>query len=247
MHYESVKPHRPGRLCMAGPSTLLYENLSKRYCEVRGLDCSTFHLKSARGIRVTHTQLESIRDMCTAQYKGELLLIATSGSDGIFAYNARADKLSWRVGGSKGRNLVGSRGPIGADAVTTDGHSRIFVSDYNNECVQMFSLDGTHLKSVLGKHKISRADPLHMRWCNDISSLMVTYLTRKFYDINILLEEIGDKSSSTSRESSVERKTLVRPRRMWIIRWKHWWRKASTNAKSNVLYRWPPTFIGNIA
>ena len=213
VHYESVKPHRPGRLCMAGPSTLLYENLSKSSGEVRWLDCSTSHLKTASGIKVTHTQQESIRDMCIVQYEGNLLLLATSGTDGIFAYNTKADELSWRVGGNKGRNLVGSREPIGADAVTTDGHSRIFVSDYNNECVQMFSLDGTHLRSVLGKHKTSRKDPLHMRWCNGISSLLVTYVKRTYYDINILLEETEDESSSTSRESSVERKTRSKPRR----------------------------------
>ena len=190
--------HLPRHLCMAGPSTLLYENLSTTPCEVRWLDCSTSRPKAASGVKVTHTEQNNIWDMCTVQYKGKLLLITTCGSNGVFAYNTEADKLSWRTTHS------GSRRQIGADSVTTDGHSRIFVSDYINKCVRMFSLEGTHLRSLLRDRRNSE---LQMRWCNGISSLMVAQLRGEQYDINIVLEE-------TEGESSTERETRVRPRRM---------------------------------
>ena len=198
VHEESVPRHLPRHLCMAGPSTLLYENLSTTPCEVRWLDCSTSRPKAASAVKVTHTEQNNIWDMCTVQYRGKLLLITTCGSNGVFAYNTEADKLSWRTTHS------GSRRQIGADSVTTDGHSRIFVSDYINKCVRMFSLEGTHLRSLLRDRRNSE---LQMRWCNGISSLMVAQLRGEKYDINIVLEDTED-------ESSTERETRVRPRRM---------------------------------
>ena len=197
--------HLPRRLCTAGPSTLLYENLEKTPCDVHWLDCSTSRPKAASDVNVTHTEQNNIWDMCTVQYRGELLLVTTRGDDGVFAYSTKTDRLSWRV------KDTGSRQLFGADSVTTDGHSRIFVSDYNHQCVQMFSLDGTHLRSVL---EDGRNSGLQMRWCNGISSLMVARLRAEYYDIDIVLEETEHDSWSSSRERSTKRRARVKPRRM---------------------------------
>ena len=55
--------------------------------------------------------------------------------------------------------------------VTTDGCGRLFVADYNNECIQMFDVSNG---SYMGCLMLDFGYPDKIRWCENTSSLICT-------------------------------------------------------------------------
>ena len=151
-----VAPHEPVMLCTVKLSTLLYVDWSKIPFEVHWLDLSDVQPKPAAGKSVIHTQQRNIRDMCYVQNGGKEYLIIAAGREGVFAYNTLLDKLEWKVDGT----LPEMKKDIAAYGIATDGHSHLFVADYNNRCIQMFSAsDGSYLRCLVVKGAKSLGQP----------------------------------------------------------------------------------------
>ena len=164
-----VAPHEPVMLCKATPSSLLYADWSKIPFEVQWWDLSDAQPKPAAGKRVIHTQQRNIRDMCYVQNGGKEFLIIAAGREGVFAYNTLLDKLEWKLDGT----LPGMEKDIAACRVATDGLGQLFVADYDNRCIQMFSVsDGSYLRCLVVKGAKSLGRPDKIRYCKKSSRLL---------------------------------------------------------------------------
>ena len=203
---------QPGRLSSSlslssvSPTVLQYEDRWTTPREIHWLDCSTVPPKPFEGITVTHTDQNQIHDMCSAQNEGKQLFITTQAADGVCAYNASTDKLEWSLEGK----LLGMKQEISAEAVTTDGFGSLFMYDANNACIQVCSVDGSYLGTVLKEENQNLAKPWRICWCSKISSLIVAHTKEKQYHISMIRDttqrdEIQiEMQAAPSRTESIE-------------------------------------------
>ena len=142
----SVAPHQPGVLCAVSPSMLVYENRSKNPRQLHWLDCSE---PAPKLLGITaNTNLPSVGDMSTAQSENETLLIVLpyDANELIHAYNSTTGQLKWSV-----QKKITS-GTFSSCGVAGDGNGRIFVANWTNHCIQMFSAsNGLYLGCFLKK------------------------------------------------------------------------------------------------
>ena len=145
-------------------SILLYVDWSKIPFKVHFLDVSRSQPEPAQGRNTIHTQQRNIRDLC---FDTNLLVVA-AGREGVFTYNTMFDKLQWKVDGTP----PGMEKDIAAYGVTTDGRGHLFVADYDNQCIHMYSMAcGSYIRSLLKGTK-SFGHPDKICWCEKSSRLL---------------------------------------------------------------------------
>ena len=165
LHSHSVAPHRPTQLDIIESSTLLYLDVSKEPFEVYQLDLSESKPKLAAEKQVIHTQQTFIGDICFVHYGDKQLLAVAAQSVGLFVYNAETDKLEWEMDGE----VTGVEEIVHGAGVTTDERGHLFVADYNNECIHMFS---TSEGQYLGRLIKTLGNPGRVHWNTETSSLL---------------------------------------------------------------------------
>ena len=109
----------------------MYEDTSKNPSTIRSLDCSTSLPKPST--TVVHTQQYFLRDMCCVENGEKHLLITSSYTNRLDAFNTETDELEWSVSG----NVTEADKEIHPNGVTADGNGHLFVCDNNNKCIQM--------------------------------------------------------------------------------------------------------------
>ena len=187
VHSYSVAPHQPWTLCYcttrSSPSVLMYEDTSKNPSAIRALDCSTSPPKPST--TVVHTQQYFLRDMCCVENGEKHLLVTSSYTNRLDAFNTETDELEWSVNG----NVTEEDKEIHPSGVTAGGNGHLFVCDNNNKCVQMFSADGVHVKTLLRQGQQAIGEPLCIRWCDDDDSsvLVVSHAKKKYNHISVAL------------------------------------------------------------
>ena len=139
-----VAPHEPGSLCTATPSTLMYVDYLTYPQVIHQLDLSDAHPKPTFGKSVIHWELDRepglFRDLCFVEDGDKELLAVVDEVNRVFIYNTETGKLEWKVNVAAPRMKYGMC-PVG---VTTDGH--LYISDWKNQCIHMFSLsDGLYM------------------------------------------------------------------------------------------------------
>ena len=108
--------------------------------------------------------------MCVADSENEALLIVISydAKELIHAYNSTTGQLKWSVQKKIPSGIFNSYG------VTGDSNGRLFVTDYNNKCIQMFSAsDGQYLGCFMKQGDQGLGNVYRLRWCETTSSLVV--------------------------------------------------------------------------
>ena len=149
-------------------STLIYVDGSRKPFEVHWLDLNELKPKPAAGKSVIHTQLDEIKDICFVQDGVKHLLIVAARDAGLFAYNTETDKLEWKVDDK----VSGREKALDARGVTTDEHGHLFVADYTNECIHMFSTSEGYYLGRLIKGVETLGNPGRVHWSADTSSLL---------------------------------------------------------------------------
>ena len=173
---------RPGVICTAEPSTLLWVNRSKCLREVHWLDLTGKRPKPAEGKKIIHTQLGRIDDMCFIQNGNKQLLVAAKCDEGIFVYNTNTDTLEWKVVVAKRPEMKEN---MDVREITTDGHGHLFVSDGNNHCIHVYSLYGSYMKCLL-KHDYTLYKPGAIRWCDKTSSLIAECYWKEKWSVKVI-------------------------------------------------------------
>ena len=105
------------------------------------------------------------------------------GYDGVHAYDASTGNIKWKVF----EKLPGMEKAMRARGIAADDCGYLFVCDDDNQCVQMLSLKGDYLRSVLNtENRISGyqteyvgATRRRLRYCSPRKER--TLLCRRFY------------------------------------------------------------------
>ena len=108
--------------------------------------------------------------MCVVESENEKLLIVKSyeANELIYAFNSTTGQRKWRVPKKIPSGTFQSVGVAG------DGSGRLFVADYTNSCIQMFSAsDGQYLGSLLKQGDQGLGYPCTLRWSEATLSLVV--------------------------------------------------------------------------
>ena len=82
--------------------------------------------------------------------------------------------------------LPGMEHKINPRAVTTDGQGHLFVCDDYNDCLQMFSTDGSYLGAVLRQGAQGFGRPFRARWSGDTDSLVVAHVKDENCHISVI-------------------------------------------------------------
>ena len=182
----SVAPDHPGRLCTctSSPGTLVYTNCYLGEQVVKWLDCDYYPPSPTnKKTKVLRKQASrySIQDMCCVTFGNTNLLITTHSYGGVYAYVAGTDELKWYVGGyqnkiDKWMNAVG---------ITSNGYGQLFVCDISNNCIQMISIDGTFLGTVLRSGAQGLGNPQRIRWCSKANYLVIAHEKQGLFSINV--------------------------------------------------------------
>ena len=174
-----MAPHKPGALCAATPSTLLYVDVSKSPREIHCLDLSELQPKVAAGKRVIHTKQKVIYDICCLQVGDEQLLVVAAGKGGLFAYNLNTGKLEWKVD----RKPPGVEKDMEVIGVATDKSGHLFVCDLRdgNSCIHLFKASNGQYLGCLMKDEEELGIPDRIHWCEKASSLISLCLKGKWH------------------------------------------------------------------
>ena len=162
---HSVAPHEPRGLCALSPSVMVYVDHTEARCRLHWLDCDEPKPKSGVLVRnMTHVgEADSL--LCCVR-DGETRLLIFGSQDGIFAYNLETEKVRWKQPGLE--KLMDVRGVI------TDGRGRLYVCDFTNYAIQMFSVsDGQYLGCLIKAGDQDLWRPWRVEWCETRSSLIV--------------------------------------------------------------------------
>ena len=169
---HSVAPCQPRKLFAIPPSTLLFEDASLGRRTIYKLDCSVF---PADSIPFIQTELNEIWDISFTKHEGKQLLFITEGHKGLFAYNYGTGDLEWSV---KRKLHAG---------LTTDARGHLFhcVGSGEKRWVEVFTPEGTEL-GVLQIEKGEFLRPWRIRWCREISSLILAHRKSSQWFISII-------------------------------------------------------------
>ena len=99
------------------------------------------------------------------------LVKSTRMNGQLCAYNMHTGEMVWTVQGK----LPGTDKDICGVAVTSDGNGHLFVCDTNNNCVQMFSADGSYQGRLEIADQERPGELKTIRWCSSSSSLIVIH------------------------------------------------------------------------
>ena len=171
-----MAPHQPHRLATStsSPEVLLYVDQRRRARDVRYLDFSTFPPKASnmKTIRLTDSSQDFwLYDTCCIPQGDDQLIITSFGSNGIYAFDARTGNIKWKAF----EHVPGMQCSLRARGIATDENGHLFVCDADNRCVQMFSLDGDYLGSVLRYGEENMGIPNRICWCQKRSSFVVVH------------------------------------------------------------------------
>ena len=183
---HTVAPHKPDVMCTGTtPSILLYVDVSTSPCEIHWKDLQK--LKPSAGKRVIHTKVTRIMAMCFVQHGHKQLLLVAAGDEGLFAYDINTDELEWEVDETPGTEFIFS-----ACGVTTDGCGHLFVTDGNNDCIQMFSVSGRNLGCLM-KDKL--CEPDNICWCKETSSLICATWSKEYkqWDLDVISVVVSEE------------------------------------------------------
>ena len=142
-----MAPHKPGKLCKASESLLLYINDSTHCGVVHWLDLSGLKPKPAEGKRVINVSQSCVFDMCCVQDGEKQLLVVVSDFNEIVAYNTETDEVEWELDQVPFEILDNF---MQLTRITTDGRGHLLVNDNHRRCIHMFSVsDGKYIGCLM--------------------------------------------------------------------------------------------------
>ena len=177
-------PHQPLGLIKVAPSTLVWVDAPKTPVKVHWLNCEEALPKPdpvARNITLAR-QTGSLS--CYAQDRDSQFLIFTSDSrNRIIAHNVEKDIIQWETGD----HLPGMENLMDVRSVAADGRGHLFVCDFNNNAIQMFSVsDGQYLGCLVREREKNLGKPAKISYCEMKSSLVVAHLVDRKWVISVI-------------------------------------------------------------
>ena len=181
-HCYSVADLEPTRMCVTLSNILLYKNLfglHKQRNGVKWLDCQTSSPCPVNGKNTTFlhqlsdklSENDQMWDMTVVRHKKHDLLVITTHAGKMMAVDIRSDRCQWQAS----EYIPNKRYPLRAMGVTADCNGHLFVRDWNNGCIHLYSVDGKFVKTLLEKGDHGIQTIRRIRWCDKNSSLIVVH------------------------------------------------------------------------
>ena len=183
----SVAQDKPTVLCTAAKQTLYYANWNGTpHFEVKLLSCdgSVPKLVSQNTMKLEL----AVTDMCVSEQ--QLVIVTGSVSKRkLDVYNTAGKNKQWSVPDI----LPDMEKPISPYAVTLNESGDLFFWDENNKCVQMFKLNADHMYmgALLKPGDLGIGEPIRLRWCEKMSSLIVVHKVNGKISISIVKSKVN--------------------------------------------------------
>ena len=196
-HYYSKAALEPTRICVTLSNILLYKNqfrlhMQSLFNRVKWLDCQTTPprpVKNGKNTTSLHqlsdklSEHDKMWDMTLVRHKNRELLVIATYEGKMMAVDIHSDRCKWQAS----EYIPNKRYPLRAMGVTADCNGHLFVRDWNNGCIHLYSFDGKFVKTLLeeGMHGLGKIR--RIRWCENSSSLIVVHSGngRQQYHISI--------------------------------------------------------------
>ena len=169
-------------MCVALSNVLVYKSFFKIHMQTDGLrwlDCQASP-KPVRGKSTTSLEQlfakvsedETMWDMTLVNHKNrrELLVFATFEGK-MMAVDIRSGMFQWQAS----EYIPNKQYPLRAWSVTADDNGHLFVQDWNNDCIHLYSYDGKFVKTLLEEEAYDMEITRRIRWCEKSSSLIVVH------------------------------------------------------------------------
>ena len=162
------------------PSSLLYANRSEQSQEIKRLDCT---VSPPKLIKEKQFQVEdNLNDMCPVYLENNKHLVVTT-HDQIYkegflicAHDPGKKIREWSVTETLFE-------PLSPQGLATDGKGQLYVCDWNNACIQMFSSGGDYQGVLLRQGEQGLKKPWSVRWCTTKSLLVVLHGKDEMVDL----------------------------------------------------------------
>ena len=179
-----MAPHQPQGLIKAAPSTLIYVDTSQTPAEVNWLHCEEAVPTADTRVRhVTHARQTGSLSCHAQNADNQLLLFVSDSRDRIIAHNVDNGIIQWQTGDK----LPGMEHPLEVGGIAADGRGHLFVCDFNNNAIQMFSVsDGQYLGCLNKEGEQSLGKPARISCCKMTSSLVVAHLVDRKWIISVI-------------------------------------------------------------
>ena len=172
----------PYKLCTSSHSTLIsncWFPKEGRDDMAGWYDCTVYPYKPSFAQEVQGISGASI---CVAEHGNQRLLIYSRHDLGIKAYNMETEKIQWSFMGK----LADKEKMMNGSSLATDGRRHLFVCDTNNNCIELYTTDGSYVGTILqeGKHGIGK--PSEICWSDNLSSLIIAHKKGNRYYLYIV-------------------------------------------------------------
>ena len=181
---HSVAQHQPQGLIKAAPSTLIYVDAGQTPAGVHWLQCEAAVPTTDARVRHVNYARQTGSLSCHAQNgDNQLLLFVSDSRERIIAHNVENGIIQWQTGD----NLPGMAHPLDVRGIAVGGRGHLFVCDFNNYAIQMFSVsDGQYLGCLIKEGDQSFGKPARISCCKMTSSLVVAHLVDRKWTISVI-------------------------------------------------------------
>ena len=145
------------------PSVLLCGYLGKKFQKIMSVDLSS----SSSTVFTTPCSIQQdIREICFAKLGEKQFLVITS-DEGLSAYDIRTGTKEWQIN----NQLTGLEKDAILRGVTADELGNLFACDENNNCLQIFTIEGVYVGAVFFGYNIGT--PRCALYCNKTKNIVI--------------------------------------------------------------------------
>ena len=145
------------------PSVLLYGHFEK---ESHSVMAANFYSPSPNVFMTQCAIQEDIRETCFAKLGEKQFLVVTSDK-GLSAYDIHAGTKEWQIN----NQLTGLEKDAILSGVTSDELGHFFACDENNNCLQIFTIEGVYVGAVFFGNNVGT--PRCPLYCNKTKNIII--------------------------------------------------------------------------
>ena len=142
----------------------------KEHIELQELHCSSLPLYNRDAV-IKLDKRFGVGDTCYVQQQWGSLLVLACGVGGVRVYNTLSKRLEWSVNGM----LPGVDKVLDVMRITADEDGHVFVLDFNNKCIHLFTVDGKYMTILLRGGEQGLGEMTRIRWSEGLSALIVLH------------------------------------------------------------------------
>ena len=178
--------------------------LNRLYHVPHNIAINLFYFFVEPGSYVTHTEQNTVWDLCSVSHDGRQLIITTRGPKVVYAYNAASDRCEWTLTDALGETKI----KLSSQSIAADANSHLFACDYKNSSIQKFSAIGSYMGVVLKEGSQGLGKPRCVRWCDTLQCLVVAHVKDNCYYVSRIQDDSVDNSQKRFGHSASATKSV---------------------------------------